>query len=55
MSRLNLSWDQFALVLRVLCAVAALAALALLAPSDWRAHFARFPAAGRRREEALNT
>lgn len=45
MSRLKMSYGQLALLLRVACAVAALAALALLAPVDWRSSFGRVPAA----------
>lgn len=48
MGRLKLDYGQLTFVLRIVCAVAALAALALLAPFDWRGHFARLPAgAGR--------
>lgn len=43
MSRQNLSDGEFILVLRVIYAVAALAALALLAPGGWRGQFARVP------------
>ena len=46
MSRLQMSYVQLALLLRVVCAVAALAAMALLAPADWRGNFGRVPAAG---------
>ena len=46
MSRQRLDLMQFIFVLRIVCAVAALAALALLAPGDWRGHFGRVKAAG---------
>ena len=50
MSRVKHVYGQLAFVLRIVCAVAALAALALLAPFDWRGHFARLPGgAGRGR------
>ena len=37
---------QFIFVLRIVCVVAALAALALLSPEDWRGHFGRVNSAG---------
>ena len=41
MSRSNLNSELLVHVLIVICAVAALAAVALLAPVDWRSRFAR--------------
>jgi hypothetical protein len=48
MSRLKFDYGQLALVLKAVCAVAALAALALFAPADWRGRFARLPSGGGR-------
>lgn len=44
--RIRMGYGEVALLLRIVCAVAALAALALLTPADWRGHFRRVPAAG---------
>ena len=41
MSRRKLDLMQFIFVLRIVCAVALLGVLALLAPVDWRSHFVR--------------
>lgn len=46
MHYLRLDLMQFMFVLRIVCAIAALAVLALLAPEDWRGHFGRVNAAG---------
>ncbi|HJQ34609.1 MAG TPA: hypothetical protein VJ866_20680 [Pyrinomonadaceae bacterium] len=48
LSRLKPDFGQFRLALRIMCAVVALGALALVAPFDWRGHFARVPAGGGR-------
>lgn len=48
MRSLKLAYMHFTFGLRIACAVAAQAALALFAPVDWRASFARIRADGGR-------
>lgn len=43
MNRSRPDYGEFGFVLRVICVVAAGAALSLLTPVNWRAHFARTP------------